>query len=81
MFVPKGGGTLAIFMYYWIDSEKIFMHYWLINLWAVFYASIHTIGTLRTLWGLGLPNQIGITESINTGYLKLGNLSLHTINS
>ena len=29
MFVLKGGGTLAIFMYYWMDSEKIFMHYWL----------------------------------------------------
>ena len=22
MFVPKGGGTLAIFMHYYIDSEK-----------------------------------------------------------
>ena len=30
MFVPEVGGTLAIFMYYWLDSEKIiFMHYWL----------------------------------------------------
>ena len=35
-FVPKGGVTLTIFMYYWMDSEKQFMHYWLISLWGVF---------------------------------------------
>ena len=28
-FVPKEGGTVAIFMYYWMDSEKYFMHCWL----------------------------------------------------
>jgi len=22
MFVPKEGGTVAMFMYYWMDSEK-----------------------------------------------------------
>ena len=30
IFVPKGSVTLAIFMYYWMDSENYSMHYWLI---------------------------------------------------
>ena len=34
MFVPKGGGTLAVFMYYWMNSGNI--HVVWVNLWAAF---------------------------------------------
>ena len=41
MFVPKGSGTLAIFMRSWMDSENI--HTLLDNFWPVFSASIHAL--------------------------------------
>ena len=40
MFVSEGGGTLAIFMYYWMNSGNIHV------LWAAFmycYRSIHVL--------------------------------------
>ena len=35
VIVPKRGGTLAIFMHYWIDFEKYSCTIGLANLWAV----------------------------------------------
>ena len=43
-FAKKGGGTMAIFTYYLMNSEK-YSALWA-NLWAIFmyfYASIHTL--------------------------------------
>ena len=47
MFVPKEGGTVAIFMYYWIDSENIHALLVLANLWVVlcFMWGAHTRST------------------------------------